>query len=105
MGGGSIVSFTFPYIFLLVDCFKWALTGHIEKRRVYSVLWQFRMGGSSAFGIYMFSLCTGISLYFSYNLTISNGLSLATLNSEEFTQWTGSFEWGEGGSISFTPQG
>ena len=30
--GGSIISFTFPYIFLLVDCFKWALIGHIEKQ-------------------------------------------------------------------------
>ena len=49
-GGGSIISFTqvkltFPYIFLLVDCFEWALTGHTEKRRVHSVLWQSRMGG------------------------------------------------------------
>ena len=37
---------TFPYIFLLVDCFEWALIGHIEKQRVHSVLWQFQMGGS-----------------------------------------------------------
>ena len=38
LNGGSIISFTFPYIFLLVDCFKWALIGHIEKRRVHSAL-------------------------------------------------------------------
>ena len=29
---------TFPYIFLLVDCFEWALIGHIEQWRVHSVL-------------------------------------------------------------------
>ena len=33
-------------------------------------------------------------LIFSYKLTVSNGLSLVTLNSEEFTQWSGSFKWG-----------
>ena len=32
-------------IFLLVDCFKWALIGNIEKRRVHSALWQFLQGG------------------------------------------------------------
>ena len=42
--GGSVISFTFHYIFLLVDCFKWALIGHIEKQRVHSVLWQFQRG-------------------------------------------------------------
>ena len=49
-GRGYIISFTwvkltFPYIFLLVDCFEWALIGHMEQQRVHSVLWQFRMGG------------------------------------------------------------
>ena len=29
---------TFPYIFLLLDCFEWALIGHIELQRVHSVL-------------------------------------------------------------------
>ena len=33
-------------------------------------------------------------LIFSYKLTISNGLSLMTLNSEEFTLCSGSFKWG-----------
>ena len=33
-------------------------------------------------------------LIFSYKLTISNGLSLMTLNSKEFTLCSGSFEWG-----------
>ena len=36
--GSPIISFTFPYIFLLVDCFEWALIGHIEKCRVHSAL-------------------------------------------------------------------
>ena len=31
LNGGSIISFTFPYIFLLVVCFEWALIGHIEN--------------------------------------------------------------------------
>ena len=34
---------TFLDIFLLVDCFKWGIIDHIEKRRVHSVLWQFQM--------------------------------------------------------------
>ena len=44
-----IYALVFPYIFLLVDCFKWALIGHIEKCRVHSVLWQFWMGGGGIF--------------------------------------------------------
>ena len=44
MGGGGII-ISFPYIFLLVDCFKWALIDCIQKWRVYSELWQFQMGG------------------------------------------------------------
>ena len=54
------VTLTFPYIFLLVDCFKWALIDCIEKQRVHSELWQFRMGGY----IIRFTWChTDISLY------------------------------------------
>ena len=34
-----------PYIFLLFDCFEWVLIDCIEKHRVHSVLWQFRLGG------------------------------------------------------------
>ena len=33
-----IYALVFPYIFLLVDCFEWALIGHIEKCRVHSAL-------------------------------------------------------------------
>ena len=40
-----IYALVFPYIFLLVDYFEWALIGNIEQRRVHSVLWQFQMGG------------------------------------------------------------
>ena len=58
-----LYALVFPYIFLLFDCFEWALIDCIEKRRGHSELWQFQMGGPSAFGAYMFSLCTGISLY------------------------------------------
>ena len=36
---------TFLYIFLLVDCFKWAPIDCIEKRRVHSELCQFQTGG------------------------------------------------------------
>ena len=60
-----IYALVFPYISLLVDCFKWAIIGNIEQQTVHSVLWQFQWeGGPSAFGIYMFSVCTDISLYF-----------------------------------------
>ena len=34
----------FPYIFLLFDCFEWALIDCIIKCRFHSMLWQFRMG-------------------------------------------------------------
>ena len=37
----SLSALVFPYIFLLVDCFEWALIGNIGQRRVDSVLWQF----------------------------------------------------------------
>ena len=40
-----IYALVLPYIFLLVDCFEWALIGHIEQERVHSVLWQFQTGG------------------------------------------------------------
>ena len=40
-----IYAMVFPYIFLLVDCFEWAVIGHIEQQRVHSVLWQFQMEG------------------------------------------------------------
>ena len=37
---------TFLYIFLLVDFFKWALIDHTEKQRVHSELWQFQTSDS-----------------------------------------------------------
>ena len=69
----------FPYIFLLFDCFEWALIDRIEKCRGHSVLWQFQMGDPS--------------LISSYYLTVSNGHSLTALRSVEVTQRSGSFEW------------
>ena len=56
----GIYALVFPYIFLLVDCFKWALIGHIEKQRVHSVLWQFQTGGY----IVSFTWVKLTSLYF-----------------------------------------
>ena len=61
------VTLTFPDIFLLVDCFAWALIDCIEKWRVNSELWQFWMGkGGEGRGGYIirFTWChTDISLY------------------------------------------
>ena len=42
-----LYALVFPYIFLLVDCFEWALIDCIARQRVYSELWQFRIGGIS----------------------------------------------------------
>ena len=55
--------------------------------------------GKIDFSLYLslVSVCLYMHWYFliyPYELTISNGLSLATLNSKEFTQCSGSFEWG-----------
>ena len=42
-------------------------------------------------------------LIFSYKLTVSNGLSLTTLNSKEMTLCSGSFKWGRRTSpVSFS---
>ena len=38
----------FPYIFLLFDCFEWALIDRIVKCKVHSVLWQFQVGGGTS---------------------------------------------------------
>ena len=43
-----IYALVFPYIFLLVDSFEWALIDDNEQWRVHSVLWQFQMGGPSS---------------------------------------------------------
>ena len=48
----------FPYIFLLFDCFEWALIDRIVKCKVHSLLWQFQVGGGKSS-----DLPTGISLY------------------------------------------
>ena len=109
----------FPYIFLLFDCFEWALIACIEKCRGHSVLWQFQMGGPSLISSYYLTVLNGrslttlksvevtqhsgsfkwggLSLISSYYLTVLNGRSLTILKSVEVTQCSGSFEW-EGGS-------
>ena len=92
-GGGIIVSF--PYIFLLFDCFKWALIDCIIKCRLHSMLWQFQMGRGSICLWYL-HVCS-MHCYFlisSYYLTVSNGHSLTALKSVEVTQHSGSFKWG-----------
>ena len=65
----------------------------------WGVYCQFYLGKTdfsfiSVFGICMFIYLRWYFLIYSYLLTILNGLSLATLHSEEFTQCSGSFEWG-----------
>ena len=63
------VTLTFPFIFLLLDCFEFALIDYIEKQRAHSELWQFWMGGF----IVRCTWChTDISLY----LPISWGVTL-----------------------------
>ena len=49
---GSFKWGSITYIFLLFDCFEWALIDRIEKRRGHSALWQFRMGGGVKRQIY-----------------------------------------------------
>ena len=80
-----LYALVFPYIFLLFDCFEWALIDCIEKCRGHSALWQFQRGGPS--------------LISSYYLTVSNGCSLTALKSVEVTQHSGSFKWG--GSVTY----
>ena len=84
----------FPYIFLLFDCFKWALIDRIIKCRLHSALWQFQMGGSICLCyLHVFSM-HWYFLISSYYLTVSNGHSLTSLKSIEVTRCSGSFEWG-----------
>ena len=87
----------FPYIFLLFDCFEWVLIDHIEKQRVHSELWQFRMGGSigsvNLWYLHVFSM-HWYFLISSYYLTVSNGCSVTALKSKEFTLSSGIFKWG-----------
>ena len=96
-----IYALVFPYIFLLVDCFKWAVIGDIEQWRVHSVLWQFQMEGRGEYhkfylGKTDFSLFFPISWLFwmgshwSHWTAKSSLCALAILN---------------GGSISFIPPG
>ena len=76
----------FLYIFLLIDCFKWSLIDHFEKWRVHSELCQFQMGG------YIIRFTWWHFFISSYELTVSNELSLTALKSEEFTLSSGSFK-------------
>ena len=53
-----LYALVFPYIFLLFDCFKWALIDCMVKCKVYSVLWQFQPGG-------VYCMCSLVKLTFS----------------------------------------
>ena len=53
----------FLIYFLLVDCFKWALIGHIEQQRVHFVLCQFWMGGPSDLHIWLGQYSLSLSIY------------------------------------------
>ena len=99
------VTLTFLYIFLLLDCFTFALIDCIEKQRAHSELWQFQLGEVYCkmylvshwhFIISPYSLRVSHwhFLISSYYLTVSNLLSLTALKSEEFTLSSGSFKWG-----------
>ena len=81
-----LYALVFPYIFLLVDCFEWALIGDIESIEFTQHSHSFQMGGSI---LPLVSTCflyaTGISLYFLI-VDCFKWLSLATLKSIEFTQ-------------------
>ena len=100
-GGGLLwdvpgVTLTFPYIFLLIACFEWALIDHIEKWRVHSWALAVSNGGVNR-QIYPKSENLSLFQFFlisSYYLTVSNGLSLTALKSIELTQCSGSFKWG-----------
>ena len=121
LGGGKsenellfLSALVFPYIFLLFDCFEWALIDCIERCRGHSVLWQFQMGGGgvnwqiypkSAFlkltchfmlcfteGLFVLHMKDLITVIFFIYMNLSNELSLTTLKSKEITLAYGSFK-------------
>ena len=57
-----LYALVFPYIFLLFDCFEWALIHDIAKHRVHSVLWQFQRGVH----LPLVSICFLYALVFPY---------------------------------------
>ena len=98
-----LYALVFPYIFLLFDCFKWALIDDMVKCKVHSVLWQFQLGGVNLKMISYFSLHWYFLIY-SYYLTVSNGLSLTVLKGVEVSQCSGSFKWGRGVNWQIYPK-
>ena len=67
---------------------------NIEQRWSHTVVWQISPGGSSAFGISMVSMCTGISLYFLISWPFRMGSHWWHWTAKIFTQCSGSFRWG-----------
>ena len=89
-----IYALVFSYIFLQVDCFKWALIYHIEQQRVYSVLWQFQWGDHLPL-VYLSLYIYWYFLIFPYKLTVLNGLSLTLCKCINVTFSSSNFKWGE----------
>ena len=65
-----LYALVFPYIFLLFDCFEWALIDCIVKCKVHSVALAVSNGGVnltiypiSEMSYDFYAICTGISLY------------------------------------------
>ena len=94
----------FPYIFLLFDCFKWALIDCIEKWRVHSELWQFQMGGREGGRVRQF-YCFLIS---SYYLTVYEGVLIDCIEKQRVHSELWQFQMGgregrEGSSVLLFP--
>ena len=95
-----IYALVFPYIFLLVVCFKCALIDHIEQQRVHSVLWQFQMGG-------ILRSFTQVKLTWVPDIFLLVDCFKWTIHSSHWTAkssslCTGSFKWG--GPLSVLPR-
>ena len=86
-----LYALVFPYIFLLFDCFEWALIDRIEKCRGHSALWQFQMGGSITYIFLLFDCfkwalidriekCRGHSVLWQFQMGGGGSISRFTLN-------------------------
>ena len=81
------ISLYLPITWLLRICFHWL---HWKEK---SSLWALAVSNGGVYGK-MYLVSHWHVLISSYYLTVSNGLSLTALKSEEFTLSSGSFEWG-----------
>ena len=97
-----LYALVFPYIFLLVDCFEWALIGDIEKCTVHSVLWQFWRGGVH---LPLVSTCFLYALVFPYIFLLVDCFEWALIgNIEKHRVHSGLLQfWLGGGQLSDLP--